>query len=207
MNFYQSKLNAIKIALGMDVKMVDAILKDGVTKVMAETLEPGSKIYVVSESGEKAPAPEGTHELEDGTEVYVDAEGTITQVEAPEEESKVEIEVESAEVPEGEKSAEQPTKSEEEVTKEEEKATVDSAAINEIMEKVMMAVEEVAKEIGSMKEEMAAFKSKMEKMSKTPGSSKISTFNHDAPTFEDPIEAKLDGLKTLRAEFNKTKRF
>lgn len=207
MNFYQSKLNAIKIALGMDVKMVDAILKDGVTKVSAETLEPGAKIYVVSESGEKAPAPEGIHELEDGTEVYVDAEGTITKVEAPEAE-EVEIKEEMAgEVPAGEKSAEQKTKSESEVTKEEEMETEESKKINEAMEKIMMAVEEVAKEIGSVKEEMASMKAKFEKMSKTPASSKISTFNHDAPTFEDPIEAKLDGLKTLRQEFNKTRKF
>ena len=208
MNFYQSKLNAIKIALGMDVKMVDAILKDGVTKVMAETLEPGSKIYVVSETGERAPAPEGIHELEDGTEVYVDAEGTITQVELPEVEvGEVAEEVKAAgEVPAGEKSAEEPTKSEAEVTKEEEKATVDSEAINEAMEKVMMAVEEVAKEIGSIKEEMAAFRSKMEKMSKTPASSKISTFNNEVSSFEDPIDAKLEGLKTLRAEYNKSHR-
>ena len=206
MNFYQSKLNAIKIALGMDVKMVDAILKDGVTKVSAETLEPGAKIYVVSESGEKAPAPEGIHELEDGTEVYVDAEGTITKVEAPEVE-EVEIKEEMAgEVPAGEKSAEQKTKSESEVTEEEEMETEESKKINEAMEKIMMAVEEVAKEIGSVKEEMASMKAKFEKMSKTPASSKISTFNHDAPTFEDPIEAKLEGLKTLRAEFNKSHR-
>lgn len=206
MNFYQSQLNKIKIALGVDVKMMDAVLKDGVTKISVESLEPGSKGYVVAEDGTKAPMPEGIHELEDGTEIYVDAEGTITQVEAPEVEVGETKEEMAGEVPAGEKSANDPVKSEEEVTKEEEKATVDSEAINEAMEKVMMAVEEVAKEIGSIKEEMAAFKAKMEKMSKTPGSSKISTFNHDAPTFEDPIEAKLDGLKTLRAEFNKSHR-
>ena len=43
-NYYLSKLNQIKIALGMDVKLVDAVLKDGVTKISAESLEPGSKI-------------------------------------------------------------------------------------------------------------------------------------------------------------------
>ena len=206
MNFYQKQLNSIRIALGMDVQMVDAILKDGVTKVSVETLEPGSKAYVVAEDGTKAPAPEGIHEFEDGTEIYVDAEGTITQVELPEVEVGEIKEEMAGEVPAGEKSANDPVKSEAEVTKEEEKSTVDSEAINEVMEKIMMAVEEVAKEIGSVKEEMASMKAKFEKMSKTPGSSKISTFNHDAPTFEDPMDAKLDGLKTLRAEFNKSNR-
>ena len=202
MNFYQEKLNQIKIALGMEVKMVEATLKDGVTKVETEALEPGSKIYVVSESGEKAPAPEGIHQLEDGTEVYVDSEGTITKVEAPE--AEIEVEVEAAaetpsEIPAGEDTAEQPTKSEATITKEEMASYVDN-----MMEKVMMAIEEVAKEVGTVKEEMASYKSKMEKMSKTPGATKITTFNNEAPTFADPMDAKLEGLKTLREEFNKT---
>lgn len=210
MNFYHSKLNAIKVLLGMDVKMVDALLKDGVTRVSAESLEPGSKVFVVSESGEKAPAPEGIHELEDGTEIYVDAEGTITEVEAPEkevEETKEEVKVEAQEVPAGEESAKQPTKSEKEVTKEEEMETEKDKAINEAMEKVMMAVEAVAKEIGSIKEEMASMKTKFEKMSKTPGSSKISTFNYDAEGSSDPIEDRLETLKSLRNEFKPKTRF
>lgn len=205
MNFYQSKLNAIKIALGLDVKMVDAVLKDGVTKVSAESLEPGSKIYVVDSEGAKAPAPEGIHQLEDGTEVYVDAMGTITQVELPEMESEVEIEVKSAEVPEGEKSASEPTKSEDEVVKDEEKATADSKAINEALANCMMAIEEVAKEVVTMKEEMASYKAKMEKMSKTPASSKIKTYNEEVSTSTDPTENRLEALKNLRSEFSNKK--
>lgn len=209
MNFYQEKLNQIKIALGMEVKMVEATLKDGVTKVMTEALESGSKVFVVSESGEKAPAPEGIHELEDGTKITVDSEGVISEVVAPEkeEESEVEIEVKSAEekpseIPAGEDTAEQPTKSEATITKEEMASYVDS-----MMEKVMMAIEEVAKEVGVVKEEMASYKSKMEKMSKTPGATKISTFNNEAPASTDPMEARLEGLKTLRDEFAKTRKF
>ena len=202
MNFYQEKLNQIKIALGMEVKMVEATLKDGVTRVETEALEPGSKIYVVSETGEKAPAPEGIHETEDGTKVYVDSEGTITQVEKPEAEVEVEIEAEAekpSEIPAGESTAEQPTKSEATITKEEMASYVDN-----MMEKVMMAIEEVAKEVGTVKEEIASYKSKMEKMSKTPGATKITTFNNEAPTATSPIENQLEGLKTLREEFNKS---
>ena len=206
MNFYQEKLNQIKIALGMEVRMVEATLKDGVTKVMTEALEPGSKIYVVSESGEKAPAPEGIHQLEDGTEVYVDSEGTITQVEAPEKEEEIEVEIKAAEekseIPAGEKTAEQPTKSEATITKEEMASAMDT-----MMEKVMMAIEEVAKEVGSIKEEMASYKSKMEKMSKTPGAAKISTYNTEDTTSADPMEARLEGLKNLREELSKTRKF
>lgn len=199
-NYYLNKLNSIKIALGMDVKMVDAVLKDGVTRVSAETLEAGSKIYVVAEDGTKAPAPEGIHELEDGTKVYVDAEGTITQVEKPE--AEVEIEIEAAgETPAGETKIEETTKVES-ITKEEMAAYVDS-----IMEKVMMTIEEVAKEVGSVKEEMAHYKTKMEKMAKTPASTKISTFNNEPAAPVDAVDARLESLNTLRAELAKTRKF
>ena len=169
MNFYEQKIQQIKIALGMDVKMAESVLEDGVTKVVAESFEAGSKLYVVSESGEKAPAPEGIHTLEDGTKVTVDSEGTISEAIKPE--PKVEVEIEAAaeeEVPAGEEPAGQPTKSESEIVKEEMK--------NMIMQ-CMQAIEEVAKEVAVVKEEMASYKSKMEKMSKTPGASKLSTFN------------------------------
>ena len=206
MNFYHSKLNAIKVALGLDVKMVDAVLKDGVTKVSAESLEPGSKIYVVDSEGEKAPAPEGIHELEDGSEIYVDAMGTITQVELPEvEAAAITEEVKAAEVPEGEKSAEEPTKSEDEVVKEEEKSTISNEEINEAMANCMMAIEEIAKEVGTMKEEMAAYKSKMEKMSKTPATSKIKTYNEELSTSSNAIENRLEVLKNLRSEISNKK--
>ena len=76
-----------------------------------------------------------------------------------------------------------------------------------LMEKVMMAIEEVAKEVGSIKEEMASYKTKMEKMSKTPGATKISTYNTEASTSEDPMEARLESLKTLRNELSKTRKF
>jgi hypothetical protein len=140
------------------------------------------------------------HELEDGTQVYVDANGAIEKVEKPEQE--VEIEIEAEEVPAGEESAEQPTKVEAAITKEEMASYVD-----DMMEKVMMAIEEVAKEVGVVKEEMASYKTKMEKMSKTPGSSKIATFNNEVSAM-DPIEARLEGLRNIRNDINsRTRKF
>ena len=197
MNFYEQKIQQIKIALGMDVKMAESVLEDGVTKVVAESFEAGSKLYVVSESGERAPAPEGNHTLEDGTKVSVDSEGTISEVIKPEPKVEVEIEAAAEEVPAGEEPAGQPTKSESEIVKEEMK--------NMIMQ-CMQAIEEVAKEVAVVKEEMASYKSKMEKMSKTPGASKLSTFNDEPSTPLTNVEARLEGLKTIKAELSKTKR-
>jgi len=196
MNFYKEKINAIKIALGLEVKMAESILEDGVTRVEAESFEAGSKLFVVSESGEKAPAPEGIHTLEDGTKVTVDAEGTISEV--IEAEPKVEVEIEAAaEVPAGEEPAGQPTKTEGEIVKEE---------MKKMIMQCMEAIEEVAKEVSVVKEEMASYKSKMEKMSKTPGASKLSTFNDEPITPTSALDARLEGLKNVKAELGKTNR-
>jgi hypothetical protein len=197
MNFYEEKINQIKVALGMAVKMAESILDDGVTKVEAESFEAGSKLFVVSESGEKAPAPEGRHTLEDGTVVTVDAEGTISEVIKPEPKVEVEIEAAAEEVPKGEEPAGQPTKSESEIVKEEMK--------NMIMQ-CMQAIEEVAKEVAVVKEEMASYKSKMEKMSKTPGASKLPTFNDEPSTPMSIVESRMEGLKAIKAELSKTQR-
>jgi len=178
--------------------MAESVLEDGVTRVEAESFEAGSKLFVVSESGEKAPAPEGNHTLEDGTKVSVDANGTITEVIKPE--PKVEVEIEAAaeeEVPAGEESAAQPTKSESEIVKEE---------MKKMIMQCMEAIEEVAKEVAVVKEEMSSYKSKMEKMSKTPGASKLSTFNDEPVTPMSAIESRLEGLKTIKAELSKNKR-
>ena len=70
----------------------------------------------------------------------------------------------------------------------------------------MEAIEEVAKEVATVKEEMASYKSKMEKMSKTPGASKLSTFNDEPTTPTSALDARLEGLKTIKAELGKTNR-
>jgi hypothetical protein len=82
---------------------VDAKLVDGTAiKVSGDGLVEGAKVMVVTEEGE-IPAPDGVHELEDGTKVET-KEGLISKIEeavkeAPEmEEPKVEIEVKKEEM-------------------------------------------------------------------------------------------------------------
>ena len=72
----------------------------------------------------------------------------------------------------------------------------------------MAAIEEVAKEVSTIKEEMASYKSKMEKMSATPASTKISTFNADpADEKENPLDARIDHLRSLKASLKPKSRF
>lgn len=194
MNFYEQKIQQIKIALGMDVKMAESVLKDGVTKVEAESFEAGSKLFVVSESGERAPAPEGSHELTDGTKVTVDAAGTISEVIKPEPKVEVEINAAAEEDPKEEKLKEE--KPEDKVKEE----------MKKMIMQCMEAIEEVAKEVATVKEEMASYKSEKEKMSKTPGASKLSTFNGEASTPTSLLENRLESLKAIKADLGNSKR-
>ena len=201
MNFYEQKINQIRIALGMEVKMAEAMLEDGVTRVEAEAFEPGKKIFVVSEAGEKGPAPEGTHTTEDGTKVTVDSEGTITAVEKPE--PKIEVEVEAAAegdiVPPTGDAVNEPVKTEGDIMKED---------MKKMVMQCMAAIEEVAKEVAVVKEEMASYKEKMEKMSATPAATKISTFNaNPSEEKENLLDARVDHLKALKASLKTNKRF
>lgn len=201
MNFYEEKINQIRIALGMQVKMAEAMLEDGVTRVEAEAFEAGKKIFVVSEAGDKGPAPEGTHTTEDGTKVTVDAEGTITAVEKPE--PKVEVEVEAAKegdiIPPTGDAVNEPVKTEGDIMKED---------MKKMIMQCMEAIEEVAKEVATVKEEMASYKEKMEKMSATPAATKISTFNaNPSEEKENLLDARVDHLKALKASIKTNKRF
>ena len=193
MNFYQEKLNAIKIALGMqtvDESFEAVLLEDGVTRIEAESFEVGKTVYVVSEAGDKAIAPEGSHTLEDGTKVTLDAAGVITAIEKPEpEESEVEVVIEAAaeDVP--------PTG---DIV-----ATPEVEEMKKMVMQCMAAIEDVAKEVAIVKEEMASYKSKMEKMSKTPADKKISTFNTEAtPDKFDAVEARIEAIKAIRSGKN-----
>ena len=211
MNFYEQKLNQIRIALGMEVKMAEAMLEDGVTRVEAEAFEPGKKIFVVSEAGEKGPAPEGIHTTKDGVKVTVDAQGTITAVEKPEtekleeekiekkEEVKVEAAAEGDIVPPTGDAVNEPVKTEGDIMKED---------MKKMIMQCMEAIEEVAKEVAVVKEEMASYKEKMEKMSATPAATKISTFNaNPSEEKENLLDARVDHLKALKASMKTNKRF
>jgi hypothetical protein len=101
-------VNDLKVSLGINeqateateapaevVELMEAVLVDG-TMVKYDSLEVGSALTVVSEAGE-TPAPDGTHEFEDGTLVTT-VEGAITevvQVETGEEEVAPDMEFES----------------------------------------------------------------------------------------------------------------
>jgi preprotein translocase subunit YajC len=84
--------NLLKMDFAKIQKFETAKLADG-TEVMWEgELSEGAAIMVVSEDGNQMPAPDATHELEDGTKITT-VGGLVTAIEGKE---KEEVEVEMA---------------------------------------------------------------------------------------------------------------
>ena len=88
-------VNQIKELLGIEVKLAQMKLQDGVTVIEAEAFEPQQAIFIVN-GEDKVPMPVGEYLLEDGNVLKVEVEGIIASIEMPEEEApEVEVEVET----------------------------------------------------------------------------------------------------------------
>ena len=96
-------INEIKTLLGMEVKLAQMKLKDGVTVLEADAFEMDNNVFIVN-GEEKIPVPVGEYELEDGMILVVAVEGVIAEIkepmaempEAPEAEVEVEVEAQAA---------------------------------------------------------------------------------------------------------------
>ena len=94
-------LNTLKMFLGMEVKLEQMMLVDGVTAIEFDILEAGQSIMIVNEE-DRVPLPIGEYELQDGQILKVLEDGIIGEVgskqeeeeEAPEVEEEVEMETE-----------------------------------------------------------------------------------------------------------------
>lgn len=78
----KSKLSDIKKMLFDEQQnFVEALLADGVTAVKIEpAIEQGAMVTVIDAEGNAVPAPEGEHQLADGTVIMVDGAGAITEI-------------------------------------------------------------------------------------------------------------------------------
>ena len=95
-------INEIKTLLGMEVKLAQMKLKDGVTVLEADAFEMDNAVFIVN-GEERIPVPVGEYELEDGMILVVSVEGVIAEIkepmaempEAEEPEAEVEVVVEA----------------------------------------------------------------------------------------------------------------
>lgn len=93
-------INQIKTLLGIEVKLEQMKLADGVTILEAEMFEAGNEVFIVTEDEQKIPLPIGEYEMENGFMLVVEEEGIIASyMEAPAQEEESPMEQPEAEVP------------------------------------------------------------------------------------------------------------
>ena len=95
MNKATKTINAIKVALGMEVQLAQMKLDDGVTVLEANEFVAGEAVSVLTEDEQMIALPVGEYVLEDGMVLVVAEEGIIAEIKekVAEEEAPVEEEV------------------------------------------------------------------------------------------------------------------
>ena len=163
---------------------VDAKLVDGTQiKVEGDSLMEGAKVVVVMADGE-VPAPDGVHELEDGTKVET-KEGVIARIE---EKVEPEVEIELAD-----EMVEGPKGSEAEISVPDPMAEF-MALVKDMMEKISEKMKAMEDKVQTMNADFEAFK-------KEPAGKKISDgktdFNKQSSS-DDVIAERLAAIAAMR---------
>ena len=140
-----SLINQIKTLLGMEVKLEQMKLMDGVTVLEADSFEAGNEVFIVTEDEQKIPLPIGEYEFEDGRMLIVVEEGVISEVKEKEEE---------VEEPETEVEVETEKKEEMETSKPTAKKTIESV----VKETFFSEIEKLKEENETLKAELSKLK-------------------------------------------------
>jgi hypothetical protein len=101
-----SVINQIKTLLGMEVKLEQRKMADGVTLIEADAFEMDNEVFVITEDEQKIPVPIGEYEMEDGFIMSVVEEGIIAEYKEAEATEEEEAPVAEEEVVEEEVEAE-----------------------------------------------------------------------------------------------------
>ena len=173
----QSILNKVRELLGMEVKLEQRKLEDGVTTIEADAFEPEAEVVIITEDDQKIPLPIGEYKLEDGTTLVVTEEGIIAEIRA---EAEVEEEVdEEVEAP----------AEEEEMKKE---APVKKTVESIVKETFFTEIEALKKENEELKAEVEQL-SKVEKETTTELSEEVKEeVKEDENTNEIKLDSELD---------------
>ncbi len=84
-------LNKVRELLGMEVKLEQRKLEDGVTVIEADEFAPENEVVIITEDEQRIPLPIGEYKMDDGMILVVTEEGLIAEIkeEAAEEEEEV----------------------------------------------------------------------------------------------------------------------
>ena len=76
----QSILNKVRELLGMEIKLEERKLDDGVTRIEADAFEPEAEVFIITEDDQRIALPIGEYKLEDGMILIVAVEGIIAEI-------------------------------------------------------------------------------------------------------------------------------
>jgi len=142
---YKEIVKKICVALGIEVKLEQMKLNDGITVIEADSFEPNNEVFIITEDEQRIPMPVGEYVVENGMIVVVTQEGVIAEVKEQEEPKE---EVEEVKAPE------------EEMKKEEK--MIDKATVKKTVES--MVKETFFSEMESLKEENERLKTELAQM-------------------------------------------
>ena len=165
-------LNKVKELLGMEVKLEQRKLEDGVTVIEADAFEPDNEVMIVTEDEQMIPLPVGEYVMEGGEEVLVvTEEGLISEIKAKEEEVEEEVVEEEAKKDYEEK---------------EEEMAEESRPIKKTVESIVK--ETFFTEIENLKKENAELKAKLETLSSDENTNEETTVETTEEVTNETVE-------------------
>ena len=141
-------LNKVRELLGMEVKLEQRKLEDGVTIIEADEFATDNEVVIITEDEQRIPLPIGEYKMEDGMILVVTEEGLIAEIkeEASEEEEVIEEEAKK------------------DYEEKEEEMADESKPVKKVVESIVK--ETFFNEIETLKKENEELKAKLENLSK-----------------------------------------
>jgi len=141
-------LNKVRELLGMEVKLEQRKLEDGVTIIEADEFAPENEVVIITEDEQRIPLPIGEYKMDDGMILVVTEEGLIAEIkeEAAEEEEVIEEEAKK------------------DYDEKEEEMADESKPVKKVVESIVK--ETFFNEIETLKKENEELKAKLQNLSK-----------------------------------------
>ena len=141
-------LNKVRELLGMEVKLEQRKLEDGVTIIEADEFATDNEVVIITEDEQRIPLPIGEYKMDDGMILVVTEEGLIAEIKEEAAEEEVVIEEEAKK----------------DYEEKEEEMTDESKPVKKVVESIVK--ETFFNEIETLKKENEELKAKLENLSK-----------------------------------------
>lgn len=178
-----------------DLKNFAKLIDGTEIRVEGEELIEGAAIYVVTEEGD-IPAPDGVHELEDGTKVET-KDGMVASIEVKEEaEEEVEEEMEEEVKEEIKEDMEEEIKEEvveklEEIVDEKEEVEMEEEAKEEAADKIVEVIVPILEKVKDLEEELKKVQASFEAFRNEPAGKPVNKTKKEFSNTDHMVERIL----------------